>query len=199
MEQSLNAGTRPKPLFAKMLHALLLVIFLAEVGMMALFLSFLLLTRGDLAAITAGMVAEPEVHALLWFLIVSVGLLLLVIGQRFSSVRVRPWGIPLILFGAISGSVLNLLRVSYQNACCMFAYTLSSGYPFTAIARSVVLPDYEPWSEVYTYIQNYPGQVQWEISWTSLILNVMFYANASLLLVVVLQFVSRRLMGLKRG
>ncbi len=95
MEQSLNAGTRPKPLFAKMLHALLLVIFLAEVGMMALFLSFLLLTRGDLAAITAGMVAEPEVHALLWFLIVSVGLLLLVIGQRFSSVRVRPWGIPL--------------------------------------------------------------------------------------------------------
>lgn len=182
-----------------MLRTLLLVIFIAEVGMVALFLFFLVLTGGDLTAITVGTFTEPEINVLLWCLIVPGGLLLVVAGQRFSSLCPGLWGILLILIGTIAGSVLSLVTVSYQNVCCKFAYTIINGYPIAGVARSVVRDIYVPWSQIYPYMQRYPGQVQWEISWTSLILNGMFYANASLLLVVVLQFGARRFVQLRKG
>ena len=158
-------------------------------GIVVVFVSLLWLNGRDWSPISAGAVSGLGLASFVWCLIVSIGLVLVYVGRRVPALRPGTWGGVFILTGTILGSVVSICVVSYQRICCMFAYNISSGYPFVAITRTLTVDSYMPWSQVYAHMQNYPGQIYWDVSWISLILNSLFYAYASVILIIALRFV----------
>jgi FKBP-type peptidyl-prolyl cis-trans isomerase len=117
--------------------------------------------------------------SLLCFLILAIGFLLVLAGWRFPFLRLTFWQIVLLLLGAALGTGVSVQYIAYHATCCNVAYIVGQGYPFTVL-RSSTDPDF-------------PGQIFQQWSGHSLFTDVLFYANATLILLVPLRLSLRPL------
>ncbi|GHO70675.1 hypothetical protein KSC_095670 [Ktedonobacter sp. SOSP1-52] len=137
-------------------------------------------------------------------LVIAVGMVLVLGRRRFSVLRLNYWQIFLIVLGAGLGLYLSYQHILYHRVCCDIVYTEARGYPLGASIFSWE-PTHSPpysWNEIDALIGQHSGQVGQVIDWPTIFANGMFYANATLILVVTLRcmlYLPGRFIGRKKA
>lgn len=146
-----------------------------------------LVAAGYLTEIGSPNPAAQPGASLLCLLVVAGGSFVLLAGWRFSILRLKLWQIALIIPGAGVGLALSLQHLAYRATCCMVAYMVGYGYPFTAIKYSIAPDNPLSWHQVFTLIQQHSNQVYQELAVHSIIADAVLYAHITLFVVVLLR------------
>lgn len=184
MLQSTLVEKPSKRLFLKGERALALTFTITLLAFSAL---TCLVAAGYLAETGSPNPAAQPSASLLCLLVVAGGSFILLAGWRFSLLRLKLWQIVLIVFGAGVGLALSLQHLAYKATCCMVAYMVGYGYPFTAIKYSIAPDNPLSWHQVFTLIQQHSNQVYQELAWHSIIADTILYAHITLAVVILLR------------
>lgn len=134
-----------------------------------------------------GSPAETHAPALLCLLVIAGGALLLVAGWRFSALRLTLWQAVVIVFGIWLGLWASQPHVTYEHACCMFAYQIGQGYPFTAVTFSLLSENSLSWGQVHELMRQHPDALKQNIALPGAIADSVFYGQITLIAVVILR------------
>lgn len=184
MLQSTLVEKPSKSLFSKGERVLTLTFTITLLAFSAL---TCLVAAGYLTEIGSPNPAAQPSASLLCLLVVAGGSSVLLAGWRFPILRLKLWQIPLILLGAGVGLALSLQHLAYHATCCMVAYMVGYGYPFTAIKYSIAPDNPLSWHQVFTLIQQHSNQVYQELAGYSIIADAILYAHIALFAVILLR------------
>jgi hypothetical protein len=84
---------------------------------------------------------------------------------------------------ALLGTGLGLLR-RIQDVCCMFAYLVAHGYPFTWLRRGAT-------GETASAARSLAVRSQWHLHWSALIADLLFWGLVGMLTAVAAALVRR--------
>lgn len=184
MLQSTLAEKPAKRLFLKGEQVLTLTFTIALLALSAL---TCLVAAGYLTEAGSPDPAAQPGASLLCLLVVAGGSLVLVAGWRLFLLRLKLWQIVLIIPGAGVGLALSLQHLAYKATCCMVAYMVGYGYPFTAIRYAIAPDNPLSWQQVFMLIQQHSNQIDQELAWHSIIADAILYAHMTLIAVVLLR------------
>ncbi len=134
-----------------------------------------------------GYPAETHAPSLLCLLVIAGGALLLLAGWRFSALRLTLWQTAVIVAGIWLGLWVSLPHVTYERACCMFAYQIGQGYPFTAVTFSLLSANSLSWGQVHELLRLHPDALKQDIALPGAIADSVFYGQITLIAVMMLR------------